>query len=273
MRVALEDGLVASPVSRDFPVWSSSPSAAQQTTMAAFLRCHDLADLDALLRRADAEPEWYWHALLQFFDIRFARPYAQVLDLSKGIEMPRWCIGGTTNVVLRIVPGMWVQGDLASRDVDGAWYLHGRSDDTIKIAGKRTGPSEIEMALLATDLVADAVVVAVSDAIAGSALACACVPLTPVDDAAKLAQRLARAVAENFGASYRPKRFIFVAELPRTRNQKVMRRVVRSVLAGTPLGDLSSLANPESIELLRSQTIVGIEELTTAAAAASNRQH
>lgn len=155
----------------------------------------------------------------------------------------------------KIIPGMWVQGDLASRDVHGAWYLHGRSDDTIKIAGKRTGPSEIEMALMATGLLADAAVVGVPDAITGSALACACVPISPIDDTTEFAQRLACAVADNFGASYRPKQFIFVSELPRTRNQKIMRRVIRGVLTGTPLGDLSSLANPESIESLRSKIV------------------
>jgi acetyl-CoA synthetase len=160
----------------------------------------------------------------------------------------------------KIIPGMWVQGDLASRDVHGGWYLHGRSDDTIKIAGKRTGPSEIETALLATGLLAEAAVVGVPDAITGSALACACVPMTPIADAARFAQLLARAIADNFGASYRPKQFIFLSELPRTRNQKVMRRVIRGVLTGTPLGDISSLANPESVESLRSQTVVAPEE-------------
>lgn len=155
----------------------------------------------------------------------------------------------------KIIPDVWVQGDLASRDVHGAWYLHGRSDDTIKIAGKRTGPAEIEMALMATGLLADAAVVGVPDAITGSALACACVPLGPIGDANEFAQRLASAVADSFGTSYRPKQFIFVSELPRTRNQKVMRRVIRGVLTGTPLGDLSSLANPESIESLRSDIL------------------
>jgi len=154
-----------------------------------------------------------------------------------------------------VIPGVWVQGDLASRDIHGAWYLHGRSDDTIKIAGKRTGPSEIETALMATGLLADAAVVGVPDAITGSALACACVPLSPIDDANEFAQRLAGAVADSFGASYRPKQFIFVAELPRTRNQKIMRRVIRGVLTGAPLGDLSSLSNPEAVEALRSDIV------------------
>jgi acetyl-CoA synthetase len=163
----------------------------------------------------------------------------------------------------KVIPEVWVQGDLASRDKHGAWYLHGRSDDTIKIAGKRIGPAEIETALIGSGLLADVAVVAVPDAITGSALACACVPIAPIDDSAKFAERLARAVADNFGPSYRPKQFIFVSELPRTRNQKVMRRVIRGVLTGTQLGDLSSLANPESIESLRSEIILASDRATT----------
>lgn len=156
----------------------------------------------------------------------------------------------------KIIPGMWVQGDLASRDRYGAWYLHGRSDDTIKISGKRVGPSEIETALMTTGLLVDAAVVSVPDSITGSALACACVPAAKVEDGGALASRLAAAVGDSFGASFRPKQFIFVSELPRTRNQKVMRRVIRGVLSGTPLGDLSSLANPETIDLLRQESVV-----------------
>lgn len=155
----------------------------------------------------------------------------------------------------KTIPGMWMQGDLASRDEHGGWYLHGRSDDTIKIAGKRIGPSEIEMALLATGVLADAAVVGVPDAITGSALACACVPIAPIGDPTEFARDLARAVADSFGPTFRPRQFVFVAELPRTRNQKIMRRVIRGVLTGAPLGDLSSLSNPESIELLRSKVV------------------
>jgi acetyl-CoA synthetase len=146
------------------------------------------------------------------------------------------------------IPGLWVQGDLASCDADGLWYLHGRSDDTIKLAGKRMGPSEIEAALMATGLVADAAVVGVPDALTGSALLCACVP---AGEAAGLEKRLSDALAREFGAPFRPKRIVFVSELPKTRNQKIMRRVVRSLAMGEPAGDLSSLANPEAAEALR----------------------
>lgn len=158
----------------------------------------------------------------------------------------------------KIIPDVWVQGDLASRDEFGGWYLHGRSDDTIKISGKRVGPSEIETALMTTGLLADVAVVAVPDEITGSALACACVPLKKVEDGAALSGTLAAAVADSFGSSFRPKKFLFVPELPRTRNQKVMRRVIRSVLTDAPLGDLSSLSNPDTIDTLRSVTVFAL---------------
>lgn len=147
------------------------------------------------------------------------------------------------------IPGVWVQSDLASRDEDGLWYLHGRSDDTIKLAGKRTGPSEIEAALIATGLVSDAVVVGVADAITGSALLCACVPIGK--PAVDLDKRLSDALVREFGAPYRPKRIVLVSDLPRTRNQKIMRRVVRSLAMLQPAGDLTSLSNPEIVDELR----------------------
>ena len=147
------------------------------------------------------------------------------------------------------IPGVWVQGDLASRDADGLWYLHGRSDDTIKLAGKRTGPAEIEAALMATGLVADAAVVGVHDETTGSALLCVCVPAAQCADAG-LEATLAQAVAEQFGAPFRPRYFAFVSELPKTRNQKIMRRVIRSIATGSAVGDLSSLANPAAVQEL-----------------------
>ena len=149
----------------------------------------------------------------------------------------------------REIPGVWVQGDLASRDADGLWYLHGRSDDTIKLAGKRTGPAEIEAALMATGLVSDAAVVGVHDETTGSALLCVCVPAEQCADAG-LEATLAQAVAEQFGAPFRPRYFAFVSELPKTRNQKIMRRVIRSIATGSAVGDLSSLANPAAVQEL-----------------------
>mgnify|MGYP001182316287 CR=1 FL=1 len=149
----------------------------------------------------------------------------------------------------QVIPGMWLQGDLASRDRDDLWYLHGRSDDTIKLAGKRVGPAEIEAALMATGLVADAAVVGIPDDLTGSALLCVCVAIGEAGPA--LARRMADVVARDFGAPFRPRHVVFVSDLPKTRNQKIMRRVVRSLATHRPTGDLTSLANPEVVEELQ----------------------
>lgn len=148
----------------------------------------------------------------------------------------------------RSIENVWLQGDLASHDHNGLWYLHGRSDDTIKIGGKRTGPAEVEAVLIGTGLVRDAAVVGVPDPLTGSALACVCIPASIPDDANQLIRELADQVATQLGAPYRPRHIVLVSDLPRTRNQKIMRRVVRSALTGSAPGDLSSLANPEVIK-------------------------
>jgi len=151
----------------------------------------------------------------------------------------------------RQIPGVRVQGDLAKRDEDGLWYMLGRSDDTIKIAGKRTGPAEIEAVLLASGLIAETAVVGVPDPVAGSALVCVCVPAADPGNGDGLRRRLAELIAERFGPPYRPKQVLLVPDLPKTRNQKIMRRLVRSVLAGAAPGDTGSLMNPEAVEALR----------------------
>jgi acetyl-CoA synthetase len=148
-------------------------------------------------------------------------------------------------------PGMWVHGDWASRDADGSWFIHGRSDDTIKIAGKRTGPAEIESLLLATHRVSDAAAIAVPDPVKGSAVVCTVIAApneTPGDD---LANALSNAVVSGLGGSFRPKQVLFVRDLPRTRNMKTMRRVIRAVLLDEKPGDLSALVNPEAVDELR----------------------
>ncbi|HLX14170.1 MAG TPA: AMP-binding protein [Bradyrhizobium sp.] len=149
------------------------------------------------------------------------------------------------------IPGMWVHGDWASRDVDGSWFIHGRSDDTIKIAGKRTGPAEIEALLLATHRISDAAAVAVPDPVKGSAVVCAVVAGPNELPGLELASALSDAVVTGLGSSFRPKQVLFVGDLPRTRNLKTMRRVIRAVLLAEEAGDLSALVNPEAVEELR----------------------
>ena len=148
--------------------------------------------------------------------------------------------------------GIWRHGDWASRDTDGMWYVHGRSDDTIKIAGKRTGPAEIEGQLMATGKVLEAAAVGIPDPISGQALWCVCVPAPGVTASDALAEELREVVAHGFGRPFKPKRLVFADDLPKTRNLKIMRRVVRAVATGDAPGDLTALVNPEAVEALRS---------------------
>jgi acetyl-CoA synthetase len=151
----------------------------------------------------------------------------------------------------RTLPGMWVHGDFAMRDEDGLYYVLGRSDDTIKVSGKRVGPAEIETLLTGTGKVSEAAVVGVADPVKGSAIVCVCVAMPGVATDAALAAELAAAVVAGMGASYRPREVLLVDDLPKTRNMKVMRRVVRALYQGQDPGDLSSLVNPEAVAALR----------------------
>jgi acetyl-CoA synthetase len=148
-------------------------------------------------------------------------------------------------------PGMWRQGDWATVDADGMWFLLGRSDDTINVSGKRTGPSEIEGALMETAKIVEAAVIGVPDDIKGSAVCCVCTPMPGVVVDEALRVELSKTIVQKLGASYRPKQIIFVSDLPKTRNLKIMRRLVRAVILGQPEGDLTSLVNPEAVHELR----------------------
>ncbi|WP_369381916.1 AMP-binding protein [Streptomyces sp. cg36] len=146
-------------------------------------------------------------------------------------------------------PGRWSHGDLASR-TGGEWFVHGRLDDVMKVAGKRLGPAEVEDAALADPAVAEAAAVGVPHPVKGEALWCFVVPargpLAPAD-----AERVRARVADALGPAFRPSRVLALPELPRTRTGKVMRRLIRDCVTGDPPGDLSALANPDCLEALR----------------------
>ncbi|MGB5905680.1 MAG: AMP-binding protein [Xanthobacteraceae bacterium] len=154
------------------------------------------------------------------------------------------------------LPGIWVHGDFAMQGTDDLYYILGRSDDTIKISGKRTGPAELEGLLVATGKVAEAAVFGIPHPVKGSAIVCACV-LMPGMKEDGVAGELSGALVKGMGASYRPERIVFVDDLPRTRNLKIMRRVLRAVFENKDPGDLSSLANPETVDALRKQLATG----------------
>ncbi|MBX6311575.1 MAG: AMP-binding protein, partial [Isosphaeraceae bacterium] len=148
-------------------------------------------------------------------------------------------------------PDVWVHGDWASRDEDGDWFLHGRSDDTIKVAGKRLGPAEIESALVGHPAVAESAAIGVPDEIKGEAIWCYVVLKPGREPGDDLRQELRERVAEALGKSFAPSRVEFVAELPKTRSAKVLRRAIRACVLGQEPGDLSSLENPRALEPFR----------------------
>jgi acetyl-CoA synthetase len=145
----------------------------------------------------------------------------------------------------RRFPGVWTHGDWASVDVDGYWFLHGRSDDTLNIAGKRIGPAELESAAISSGLVAEAAAVGIPHEVKGETAWLFCVAKPGVDPDG---EHVAGAVAGELGKAFKPERIVWVSALPKTRSAKIVRRAVRAKAIGEDPGDLSSLENPEALE-------------------------
>jgi acetyl-CoA synthetase len=145
----------------------------------------------------------------------------------------------------RRFPGVWTHGDWASVDADGYWFLHGRSDDTLNIAGKRIGPAELESAAVGSAIVAEAAAIGVPHPVKGEVAWIFCVALPGVE---RDESRVADAVAAALGKAFAPERVVWVDALPKTRSAKIVRRAVRARVLGEDPGDLSSLENPESLE-------------------------
>jgi len=149
------------------------------------------------------------------------------------------------------LPGTWVHGDWALVDADGFWYIHGRSDDTIKIAGKRLGPAEVESAAVTHPAVAEAAAIGVPHEIKGQALVVFCTLKAAHRESDALRRAVADAVVAGLGKSLTPERVLFVGELPKTRSGKVMRRLIRAVHLGKEPGDLSGLENAAALDAIR----------------------
>jgi acetyl-CoA synthetase len=150
------------------------------------------------------------------------------------------------------------------RDKDGHWFILGRSDDTLKVAGKRVGPAEVESILVSHPQVTEAAVIGVPDEKKGTAMVAFVVlnneyrisniESTDSNDSkfeirnSKLASELRELVARDMGKPLAPSKIHFVSALPKTRNAKVMRRVIRSAYLGEDPGDLSALENPGAVD-------------------------
>jgi acetyl-CoA synthetase len=147
----------------------------------------------------------------------------------------------------RHLPGIWVHGDWASVDEDGYWFLHGRSDDTLNIAGKRIGPAELESAAVGHPGVSEAAAVGVPHDVKGEVAWVFCVLAPGHEPSDELAAEVANLAAAELGKAFKPERVLFVPTLPKTRSAKIVRRAVRAKALGQDPGDLSSVENPESL--------------------------
>jgi acetyl-CoA synthetase len=148
-------------------------------------------------------------------------------------------------------PGTWVHGDWAIVDDDGYWYIRGRSDDTLKVAGKRVGPAEVEAAATAHPAVVEAAAIGVPHAVKGEAIVVVCTIRRGETADDELRAAIARRVVADLGKTLKPEAVAIVAALPKTRSGKIMRRVVRAAWLGLDPGDLSALDDPTTIEAIR----------------------
>jgi acetyl-CoA synthetase len=142
-------------------------------------------------------------------------------------------------------PGIWYHGDWASVDEDGHWFLHGRADESMNVAGRKVGPAEVEGAMLQHPGVAEAAVIGVPDDIKGEAIVGFAVakPGAQLDSSA-----VSRTVVEVLGPTFRPREIVLVPELPKTQSGKIVRRLLRQNYLGEDPGDLSTVANPGSLK-------------------------
>lgn len=141
---------------------------------------------------------------------------------------------------------VWVHGDLAYRDEEGYFYIVGRSDDTIKVAGKRIGPAEIESVINSFPNVIESACVGLPDPVKGEKIVC-----FVVSKESNIEKELSKYAEEKLGKAFAPSDIKIVKELPKTRNAKIMRRLIRALCLNKPLGDISSLENPSALEEIK----------------------
>ncbi len=149
------------------------------------------------------------------------------------------------------LPDTWVHGDFAAIDADGLWYILGRSDDTINVAGKRLGPAEIEALLNAHEAVAESAAIGVPHEVKGQEVVAFVVLEPDYDEQDALREALLQVVVDEMGKPLKPREILFTEALPKTRNAKVMRRLIRSAYLGEDLGDTSSLEDPSTVEAIK----------------------
>jgi acetyl-CoA synthetase len=149
---------------------------------------------------------------------------------------------------------IWVHGDWALLDHEGHWMIQGRSDDTLKIAGKRVGPAEYESAAVEHPAVKEAAAIGIPHEVKGEAAVVFVVLRTGQTPSSELEKAIGDTIAHRLGKALKPEKILFVSDLPKTRNAKVMRRVIRAAFLGQNPGDLSALENPQAVEAIQSSS-------------------
>ena len=145
---------------------------------------------------------------------------------------------------------LWNHGDWAQKDEDGFWFLHGRSDDAINVAGRKVGPAEVEGALMDHDAVNQAAAVGVPDDTTGQAVVAYVILESGVEGSDDLRAELREQVGEELGKPFRPREVLFVDEFPKTQSGKIIRRAIEAAYTGEDLGDMSSIENPDALDRL-----------------------
>ncbi|HYL76703.1 MAG TPA: AMP-binding protein [Bryobacteraceae bacterium] len=148
-------------------------------------------------------------------------------------------------------PGVWFHGDWASVDEDGCWFLHGRADESMNVAGRKVGPAEVEDALMEHSAVAEAAVIGVPDEIKGETIVGFVVLKKDFEPSESLRAAVAKHVVDSLGPTFRPHAIQFVLALPKTQSGKVVRRLIRQRYLGEEIGDTSTVENPAALEAFR----------------------
>ncbi len=148
-------------------------------------------------------------------------------------------------------PPLWDHGDWAQKDEDGFWFLHGRADDALNVAGRKVGPAEVEGALIEHESVNQAAAVGVPDDTTGTAVVAYVVLEDGYEGSDDLREELRAVVGEELGKPFRPREVLFVDEFPKTQSGKIIRRAIASIYRDEDLGDMSSIENPDALDEVR----------------------
>ena len=145
-------------------------------------------------------------------------------------------------------PDLWDHGDWAQVDEDGFWFLHGRADDALNVAGRKVGPAEVEGAAMEHEAVNQAAAVGAADDTTGTAVVLYVVVEDGFEESDELREAIRETVGEELGKPFRPRDVLFVSQFPKTQSGKIIRRAIEATYAGESLGDMSSIENPEALE-------------------------